>query len=254
MHPEDDTIYKDTLLQSYQQAIDEGHLEMSLKPALDRFNEIRGVVTTYSCEGHPERDIFHARVDLAVSRDKWAKMQTFIEELLPRDGGIMSLEFCYHSGEDDIQQHVTVRTHPALVQQKAVKPLIDFADRLEELTKTTFDLGELAEPVVAVTKRLPEDWPRKCEKCGSRDIKVTYSDVAGVKRVSYVECDTCQQLEFRRNTCPRCYGRMSLHGSRGGVYCLQEIPEIPNVFRCPHCKSTYVKGELDPVPIVLELT
>jgi len=251
IHPEDDAIYKDILLESYQQAIDEGHLEMSIKPALDRLNELSGVVTIYSCEGHPERDVFHARVDIAVSRDKWSKMQTYVEELLPSDGGIASLEFCYHSGEDDIQQHVTIRTHPALVKQKAVQPLIDFADRLEKATCTTWPLDD---SVVASTRRHPDDWPRNCEKCGSRDIKVVYSEVAGVKRVTYVECFTCQQLEFRRSTCPRCYGRMSLHSNRGGVYTIAEVPGVPNVFRCPHCKSTYVKGESDPIPIVLEIS
>lgn len=251
MHIEDDTICKEILLQSYQQAIEEGHLEMSLKPALDRFNEVRGVVTTYSCEGHPERDVFHAVVHLAVSDVKWAKMQARIEELLPPTGGIASIEFHYGSGEDEIQRHVCVRTHPMLVKENAVLPLIALANRLDKLTQRGFELGEL---VVMSAKRYPEDWPRQCAVCGSSDIKVVYSEVAGIKRPCYVECFACQleaqATDRQQNFCPACYSCMNFDG-RGGNYRLQPLSDSTSKYECPNCKCVYTKGPKGPVPVVL---
>lgn len=248
-HPEDSVIYKDILLESYQQAIEEGSLEMSIKPALDQLNSIPGVVTVGSCEGHPERDVFCATVDLAVSSSKWNKMQTCIEELLPRDGGISAIEFRYGSLEDEIQQSVRIRTHPMLVKEKAVAPLTQLALKLVELTTPGFTTDDL---VVVSAKRHPDDWPHSCKKCGSRDIKVVYGEVAGVKRPAWVECDACQNEEMRSNTCPDCYGRMSFNNSRGGIYALHELPDTPGTFRCPHCKNAYVKKDNRPHRIILE--
>ena len=245
-HPEDSIIHKDILLESYKQAIEEGSLEMSLKPALDQLNSVPGVVTVGSCEGHPDRDIFCATVDLAVSTSKWHKMQRHIEELLPRDGGISAIEFRYGSLEDEIQQNVRIRTHPMLVKEKAIAPLTQLALKLVELTTPGFKTGDL---VVMSAKRHPDDWPHSCAECGSRDIKVVFTELAGIKRPSWVECRACQDKEFRANTCPYCYDRMKFDGSRGGVYTLFKMPDTPGISRCPHCKHAFVRDGNKPVPI-----
>jgi len=248
-HPEDESIYKDILLQSFQQAIEEGSLELSLKPALERFNAINGVVTVGSCEGHPERNVLHATVDLAVSDVKWNKIQTYIEDLLPSDGGISSVELHYGSLEDEIQRSVRIQTHLMLVKEKAVQPLIDFANRLDALTKVGgWELGDM---VVLSAKRHPADWPRRCEKCGSENIKIVYTEFEGVKRHSWVECFACQEEERRSNLCPHCYDRMNFEGTRGGMYMLHELPDVPGTFRCPHCKNAYVKKDNRPVRVTI---
>lgn len=250
-HPEDELIYKDILLESYQQAIDEGSLEMSLKPALDAFNAINGVVTVGSCEGHPERDVFHATIDLAVSHVKWDKMQRFIEELLPNDGGISAVELRYGSLEDEIQRTVRLRTHPMLVKEKAVEPFKRFAAKLDELTQVGFELGDT---VVMSSKRYPDDWPMRCEKCGSANIRIVYSEIAGIKRASYVECLDCKDNEYHEhmnaNACPHCYSKMNFDG-RGGTYILKEVPDLSNTFTCPNCKSYYVKENNRPKHVTL---
>jgi len=250
-HPEDSAIHKDILLESYQHAIDEGSLEMSLKGALDAFNAVPGVVTVGSCEGHPDREIFCATVDLAVSTAKWNSMQTYIEELLPRDGGISAVGFHYGSLEDEIQQSVRIRTHPMLVKEKAVEPFTRFARKLVELTTPGWSKGDF---VVVSAKRHPDDWPHKCHKCGSRKIKIVYSEIAGVKRASRVECFACENNEYRErmnsSACPHCYSKANFDG-RGGTFILKATSDSSVTFECSNCKRLYVKENNRPKQVTL---
>jgi len=133
MHPEDEEVYKDILLDSLQQAIDEGCLELSLHPALLELNAVPGVVTVGSCEGHPDRNIFTAFVDLRLSQHKWDTVQAHVDDALERFCGLSQIQFIYYNTEDGMEQEVRILTHPMVIKSAACDAFSALARWLQKL-------------------------------------------------------------------------------------------------------------------------
>jgi len=115
----DDEIYKDILLESLEQAIEQGDLEEEILPALRAFNEVTGVVTVQSCSGHPERDIYFAFIDMHICGYLWDWIQDSIQFVLDGDP-VAAIQLHYDTGEEGIQRVMRVRSHGGMWGAAAV--------------------------------------------------------------------------------------------------------------------------------------
>lgn len=258
LHKEDEEIYKDILLGSLDQAIEDDHLEHSLLPALLMLNHIPGVITVSCCEGHPCRNVYSAHIDLNLSKRKWSSLQTNVERVLG-EGGLARVEFHYDQSEEGVQRTARLVTHPNLVRERSLPSFTRAAHVLELLHKgaseevpdvvsqvqallrmrgTSTSSIDLGFSVAEYDKEL-EGLPTECATCGSPDIKILYYEVGGKKIVNHVECFACQKKADMEKYCPNCWARPD----GPVVNTVREDPDAPGTFICPHCDRRYVKGD-----------
>lgn len=126
----DDEIYKDILLESLEQAIEEGDLEEDILPALRAFNEVTGVVTVQSCSGHPERDIYFAFIDMHICEYLWDWIQDSIGFIL-EDDPVAAIQLHYDTTAEGIQRVLRVRSHGGTWGEAAVPGFLSIAKKLK---------------------------------------------------------------------------------------------------------------------------
>ena len=97
MHPEDKEIEhaKKAYLQQLLKAIEEDDVDPLIVPALKKLNELPGVVTQYSCQGHKTHGSPMAYVYFVLSKRKEAVLRKYIWSFLKYAPFFLQVEFEY---------------------------------------------------------------------------------------------------------------------------------------------------------------
>lgn len=76
-----------------------------------------------------------------------------------------------------------------------------------------------------------------CSECGSRNIKVNYTQLGETQHIIGIECFDCQDADMRTSHCPTCV-------PKDGCAHLLETTVNPEVLRCTHCGTLFeITGE-----------
>jgi len=74
-------------------------------------DQVEGVVTVQSCEGHQGRGAF---IDLQLSNRNWELLNRHAEKIL-LGSGLADIQFSYYAIEEGTERSLRIRVHPGII-------------------------------------------------------------------------------------------------------------------------------------------